>query len=97
MLWALRNVFVGVKSQEQRMQKYVTRPLISYTNANASATPEEDEAVMVEEASHSNAEQDKNIACHGRYLEYCCCWYCEPSFNRCKDFRYFSLTDDPPI
>jgi len=63
-LWALRNVFVGVKSQEQRMKKYVTRPSISYTNS--STTPEEDEVVMVEQASQSNAEEDKTIGRHGR-------------------------------
>ena len=67
MLWALRNVFVRVKSQEQRMKKYVTQPSISYTNS--STTPEEDEVVMVEQASQSNAEEDKTIGRHGRHLE----------------------------
>ena len=66
-LWALRNVFVGVKSQEQLMKKYVTRPSISYTNS--STTPEEDKVVMVEQASQSNVEEDITIGRHGRHLE----------------------------
>ena len=66
-LWALRNVFVRVKSQEQLMKKYVTRPSISYTNS--STTPEEDKVVMVEQASQSNAEEDITIGRHGRHLE----------------------------
>jgi hypothetical protein len=64
MLWALRKVFLGVKSQEQRMKKYATRPSISYTTT---MTREEEEATTVgaREGAEDNSKTSRCCGCQG--------------------------------